>query len=318
MTCDSLRLFPDEVEGEPPPKQRRNPGRVALQRERPQLHLPVFAGDPVGEEEARLEEFAAEHRPLRRSECREEARPCPWVSCRWHLYHGRFEEFAAIIESLPDVGQCPACSARGAWGKPAKHEWMKTRPHSQLMDAWREIESLLSEDDRGPWSAEPLGPSGAHVSAEPGVWSYTAARPCPTCGGTGRDDVGIEDAIRVAVRAGEGEVVATSTTGKRRPEERVPANALVFHRLRTNDVVGPWPTCSLDVATQLAGAEAELVQEDAADLAGITREAIRLMQQRSAGHLAADDGVRCYLEELTSSEKIEAALDQRVEWYGDG
>jgi len=244
MTCDDarLRLF-DDANPTEPLKQRRNPVRVALQRERPQLHLPVFVDDPIGAEEAKLEEFAAEHRPLLRSECREEARPCPWASCRWHLYHGRFTEFEAIVDCIPEI--------------------------------------------------------------EPGLVAEHL-------------DDAVAAAVRVAVHAESGDVMASSTTGKRKPDDRVPADALVFERLRTDDVTGPWPTCGLDVATELKQAQAELVQEDAAALVGITREAIRLMQQRSAGEFAADEGLLPLLEEITSSEKIATALEQRVEWYGDG
>lgn len=100
MACDTLTLFELDETEPPEVKARRNPARVPATRSKPQLHLPVFTGEEA--EITRLEEFAEEHRPLQRGECLEEARPCPWVSCRWHLYHARFEEFATLIDMIPD------------------------------------------------------------------------------------------------------------------------------------------------------------------------------------------------------------------------
>src|SRR5438067_11489437 len=41
-------------------------------------------------------------RPTTRAECREEARPCPWVACKHHLYLGVNTETGLIKNNFPD------------------------------------------------------------------------------------------------------------------------------------------------------------------------------------------------------------------------
>jgi len=104
MTCERhppLTLF-DLGEPDPAVKARRVPTSTPARRRPAQRHLPVFV-DADERELAELEEFADAHRPLTRGECLEEARPCPWVSCKWHLLNTRFEEFAAAVELLDDA-----------------------------------------------------------------------------------------------------------------------------------------------------------------------------------------------------------------------
>lgn len=100
MTCDpKTTLF---VLDEPSrPKERRIPVAAKVTRTPPQLHLPVFEGED--RELAAMEEFSVAHRPLTRADCQGEARPCPWVLCKWHLYNQRFEEFAAVLDLVPEV-----------------------------------------------------------------------------------------------------------------------------------------------------------------------------------------------------------------------
>lgn len=42
-------------------------------------------------------------RPVTRGECREEARPCPWVGCRHHLYLDINPETGSIKFNYPDL-----------------------------------------------------------------------------------------------------------------------------------------------------------------------------------------------------------------------
>ena len=40
--------------------------------------------------------------PLTRGECRDEARPCPWVSCKFHLYLDVNDDTGSIKINFPD------------------------------------------------------------------------------------------------------------------------------------------------------------------------------------------------------------------------
>src|SRR5688572_696068 len=42
-------------------------------------------------------------RPATRGECKEEARPCPWVSCKYHLYLDVNPETGSIKLNFPDL-----------------------------------------------------------------------------------------------------------------------------------------------------------------------------------------------------------------------
>lgn len=42
-------------------------------------------------------------RPRTRAECREEARPCPWVGCKFHLYLDVNPETGTIKLNFPDI-----------------------------------------------------------------------------------------------------------------------------------------------------------------------------------------------------------------------
>src|SRR5579859_8163214 len=44
-----------------------------------------------------------DERPRTRSECREEARPCPWVACKHHLYLDVNPETGSIKLNFPDL-----------------------------------------------------------------------------------------------------------------------------------------------------------------------------------------------------------------------
>jgi hypothetical protein len=44
-----------------------------------------------------------EPRPSMRSECRGEARPCPWVACKYHLYLDVNPETGSIKLNFPDL-----------------------------------------------------------------------------------------------------------------------------------------------------------------------------------------------------------------------
>ena len=44
-----------------------------------------------------------DERPRMRSECRQEARPCPWVACKHHLYLDVNPETGSIKLNFPDL-----------------------------------------------------------------------------------------------------------------------------------------------------------------------------------------------------------------------
>ncbi|MFA5625149.1 MAG: sigma factor-like helix-turn-helix DNA-binding protein [Bradymonadales bacterium] len=55
-------------------------------------------------EEARLILEAFEHfRPRHRGECRNAPRPCPWVSCKYHLYLDIVQQSGSIKLNFPDL-----------------------------------------------------------------------------------------------------------------------------------------------------------------------------------------------------------------------
>lgn len=89
----------NEVEKSATPRRRRRRTRpraktIAMKRlTREELRLGALMFPPV-------EDVA---RPRHRSECREEARPCPWVSCKHHLYLDVNPESGSIKINFPDV-----------------------------------------------------------------------------------------------------------------------------------------------------------------------------------------------------------------------
>lgn len=91
-------LFTD-LEAPTKPPGRRNPPRKAASRQRElQVHLPIVQGEAA--ELLRMEDLVVSQRPLTRSDCEGEARPCPWARCPKHLYYERFLEFEAVIQRI--------------------------------------------------------------------------------------------------------------------------------------------------------------------------------------------------------------------------
>src|SRR3954462_6834875 len=94
----------DGAEGEAPEVSRK----VRRRRRRTRPRSKTIAMKRLTREELRLgalmfppvDDVA---RPRNRSECREEARPCPWVSCKHHLYLDVNPETGSIKINFPDL-----------------------------------------------------------------------------------------------------------------------------------------------------------------------------------------------------------------------
>jgi len=52
---------------------------------------------------ALLDEQSQEARPATRADCKEGMRPCPWVSCKYHLYLDVNPETGSIKLNFPDI-----------------------------------------------------------------------------------------------------------------------------------------------------------------------------------------------------------------------
>lgn len=61
-----------------------------------------LSADEVRESEAILEELA-HLRPTSRSQCVDGPRPCPWVSCKFHLYMDINPESGSVKLNFPDM-----------------------------------------------------------------------------------------------------------------------------------------------------------------------------------------------------------------------
>ena len=86
---------------EPPPLPRRRP------------RLRLIRGGPCGHEQLELPLETYEPRPRTRGGCerfrlalavphREHRAPCPWLSCRHHLWHAESERFAELLDEDPE------------------------------------------------------------------------------------------------------------------------------------------------------------------------------------------------------------------------
>src|SRR5687767_3754116 len=89
---------------EPPPEVSR---KIRRRRRRTRPRSKTIAMKRLTREELRV--GAAMYppvdipRPTTRAECREEARPCPWVACKHHLYLDINPETGSIKINFPDL-----------------------------------------------------------------------------------------------------------------------------------------------------------------------------------------------------------------------
>lgn len=87
--------------------------------------------------------------------------------------------------------------------------------------------------------------------------------------------------------------------------------------LSSTDVRGPWPTCSLDVANDIHDAGATLEAEDTARLLKKTRECVRLIEINRRDVFARAEGLRPWLEEITSKAELDEHAGE-VDYFGGG
>lgn len=81
---------------------------------------------------AQLEQLVDVFRPARRRDCEAAPRPCPWVSCRYHLFREREDEFGALVESeLPIDAWGDTCTLDVA----AAVEWRRMSDRRKPGDA---------------------------------------------------------------------------------------------------------------------------------------------------------------------------------------
>ncbi len=89
--------------GEPPEISRK----VRRRRRRTRPRSKTIAMKRLTREELRVGAMlyppVDEPRPTTRAECREEARPCPWVACKFHLYLDVNPETGSIKLNFPDL-----------------------------------------------------------------------------------------------------------------------------------------------------------------------------------------------------------------------
>lgn len=79
----------------------RRGARRGLRRSK-MLSLRSLSREEIEEARQILEAF--EHfRPSHRGECRQAARPCPWVSCKYHLYLDIVPQSGSIKLNFPDL-----------------------------------------------------------------------------------------------------------------------------------------------------------------------------------------------------------------------
>lgn len=91
----------DKTKGMTPSGVARRNGRKGIRRSRT-LATRKLSPEEVAETEAIHQELAP-LRPRFRGDCREAARPCPWVSCKFHLYLDVNPETGAIKINFPDL-----------------------------------------------------------------------------------------------------------------------------------------------------------------------------------------------------------------------
>lgn len=93
----------EETSGEPPELSRK----VRRRRRRTRPRSKTIAMKRLTREELRVGALlyppVDEPRPTTREECRGEARPCPWVACKFHLYLDVNPETGSIKLNFPDL-----------------------------------------------------------------------------------------------------------------------------------------------------------------------------------------------------------------------
>jgi hypothetical protein len=97
-------VSPAGPEGEPPPTSRK----VRRRGRRTRMRSKTIAMKRLTKEELRIGALLYPTpddvpRPDSRGECKEEARPCPWVSCKYHLYLDVNPETGSIKLNFPDL-----------------------------------------------------------------------------------------------------------------------------------------------------------------------------------------------------------------------
>jgi len=120
-----------------------------------QIHLPILSTEDA--EVARFEAFADTSAPLTRADCLAEARPCPWVRCRFHIYAERIEVFNTIVEA---VSQGDGETLESAIARVVKSErvegktglrWTAMGAKLKTPTGNIEFEKLESDHVEGPW-----------------------------------------------------------------------------------------------------------------------------------------------------------------------
>lgn len=288
---------------EAPIKQpgRRNPPRKAASRQRElQVHLPIVQGEAA--ELLRMEDLVVTQRPLTRGDCEEEARPCPWVSCPWHVYWGtRFEEFERIIDSIEyfvsadDAGGCTLVEAEGI-GRDGSSgdvvDWGTSRAGCD------HLEQVPCDDfpQRDPVEV-------AVVSALVRLFEQTED---DTEGRSRRPKTA--EAVEAAARAGRAIYTVDKSRGK--------GGTIRSGVLSSTDVRGPWPTCMLDVAEDVRDGRGDLDAEDTARLLNVTREAVRLIEtERARREFARSQELRPWLLEFVDEEQLDSYAE--LDWFGE-
>lgn len=277
---------------------RRNPPRKAAARQRElQVHLPIVQGEAA--ELLRMEDLVVSQRPLTRGDCEEEARPCPWVRCPKHLYYERFLEFEAIVDRIAEPLPCSpdvdgGCSLTGMDVIGPSRTGGSKLTSSEHPRAVCPLLEHFGCEDRDPVHV-------AVADALIGLFTQTeddeegkARRPKTPA------------AVATAVHGG----LAMITIRKR---GRVSSDVLT-----STDVRGPWPTCSLDVAQEVADGSGELGAEDTARALAKTREAVRQIEARSRQDFARDPDLRAWLTDIVDEDRLdEFASGSDLDWYGD-
>jgi hypothetical protein len=97
-------LDPADLDGEPPPTSRK----VRRRGRRTRMRSKTIAMKRLTKEELRIGALLYPTpddvpRPITRAECKEEARPCPWVSCKYHLYLDVNPDTGSIKLNFPDL-----------------------------------------------------------------------------------------------------------------------------------------------------------------------------------------------------------------------
>jgi hypothetical protein len=99
---DDEQVVASDGEGEPPELSRK-----VRRRRRTRPRSKTIAMKRLTREELRIGALmyppVDEPRPVTRSECRGDARPCPWVACKHHLYLDVNPETGSIKINFPDL-----------------------------------------------------------------------------------------------------------------------------------------------------------------------------------------------------------------------